>query len=318
MLGNDTKNDHDARERLIVVTGPTAAGKTDLSLELARAVDAEIINGDAMQSYQGLEIGTAKPTETERGGVPHHLFDLWRVDETASLAHYQRTARAVAQQVWAGGRQVIVVGGSPLYLRALCDELDIPPRDPALRAELTERAEREGGAALHRELAQLDPQAAAEIDPRNVRRVVRALEVVRLTGSFTARIPDPTSWRPTVWLGVDLPRDVLDERIKQRAERMWQAGLLRETADLSVSGLREGATAKKAVGYQQALAVLAGDATEEEWLADTVRATSRLARRQQRTLRRDRRIHWLDGTLAPDQLLAAALPLVTSRRGGPV
>lgn len=310
MLGNDTKNDHDLSDHLIVVTGPTAAGKTGLSLALAEKVNAEIINGDAMQSYVDLDIGTAKPTVAERGDIPHHLFDLWQVDESASLAQYQRAARAAAQQIWRRDRAVIVVGGSPLYLRALCDELEIPPRDPVIRAELAERAEREGGEALHRELAQLDPQAAADIDPRNVRRVVRALEVVRLTGSFTARLPEPTPWRPTVWLGVDLPRDDLDRRISQRAERMWQAGLLAETEQLLTRGLTQGDTARKAVGYEQALAVLAGDMTQEEGLADTVRATSRLARRQQRMLRRDQRIQWLDGLLPADVLLAEALSLI--------
>lgn len=302
MLGNDTKSNPDPMEQIIVVTGPTAAGKTELSLRLAESIDAEIINGDAMQCYRGLDIGTAKPSSAERQVVPHHLFDLWAVTQTATVADYQRHGRARAKEIWSRGRRVVVVGGSPLYLRALCDVLEIPPQDLALRAELMARAESEGGGVLHRELAERDPEAAAAIDSRNVRRVVRALEVVRLTGSFTARLPTPQAWRPTLWLGIDLPRPELDDRITLRADSMWAGGLLEETETMMRQGLAEGETARKAVGYEQAMAVLAGDMSRDNGVAETVTATRRLARRQQRTLHRDDRICWLS---AEDKLAAA-------------
>ena len=293
MLGNDTNSTSGSATQIVVVTGPTAVGKTELSLRLAEQLNAEIINGDAMQCYQGLEIGTAKPTLVEREVVPHHLFDLWQVTEKATVAEYQRHGRDVANAIWSRGRTVVVVGGSPLYLRALCDELDIPPQDLILRAELAARAEQEGGAVLHQELSALDPEAGAAIDPRNVRRVVRALEVVRLTGSFTARLPEPKPWRPTVWLGIDLPRSELDDRISMRAQSMWDNGLLQETEKLMDCGLADGETARKAVGYEQAMAVLSGDMSRDQGVAETITATRRLARRQQRTLRRDDRITWL-------------------------
>ena len=293
MLGNDTNSTSGSAAQIVVVTGPTAVGKTELSLRLAEQLNAEIINGDAMQCYQGLEIGTAKPTLVERGVVPHHLFDLWQVTEKATVAEYQRHGRDVANGIWSRGRTVVVVGGSPLYLRALCDELDIPPQDLTLRAELASRAEQEGGAVLHQELSALDPEAGAAIDPRNVRRVVRALEVVRLTGSFTARLPEPKPWRPTVWLGIDLPRSELDDRISMRAQSMWDNGLLQETVKLMERGLADGETARKAVGYEQAMAVLSGDMSRDQGIAETITATRRLARRQQRTLHRDDRITWL-------------------------
>ena len=293
MLGNDTNSTSGSATQIVVVTGPTAVGKTELSLRLAEQLNAEIINGDAMQCYQGLEIGTAKPTLVEREVVPHHLFDLWQVTEKATVAEYQRHGRDVANAIWSRGRTVVVVGGSPLYLRALCDELDIPPQDLILRAELAARAEQEGGAVLHQELSALDPEAGAAIDPRNVRRVVRALEVVRLTGSFTARLPEPKPWRPTVWLGIDLPRSELDDRISMRAQSMWDNGLLQETEKLMDCGLADGETARKAVGYEQAMAVLSGDMSRDQGVAETITATRRLARRQQRTLRRDDRMTWL-------------------------
>jgi len=304
MRGKHSENDLCAELPIVVITGPTAVGKTGLSLWLARAVGAEVVNADAMQLYRGLDIGTAKPTPVERGCVPHHLFELWGVRRAASVAEYQRAARKVVADIQSRGRVPLVVGGSALYLRALCDQLDIPPQDPAIRARLQARAHESGAAALHAELERRDPQAAAAIDPRNVRRVVRALEVVELTGSFTARLPRPVSWRPTVWLGLDADRAVLDDRIRRRAEGMWSDGLLAETEGLLEQGLATGPTAKMAVGYRQALAVLAGQSTPEEGLSDTVRATSRLARRQQRAFRSDDRIHWLAGEDQWDEALA--------------
>lgn len=304
MRGKHTEKDLRSRLPLVVVTGPTAVGKTGLSLRLAHAVGAEVVNADAMQLYRGLDIGTAKPTPEERGSVPHHLFDLWDVRRAASVAQYQRTARRVVADVQSRNAVALVVGGSALYLRALCDQLDIPPQDPAVRARWEERARESGAAALHAELQRRDPEAAAAIDPRNLRRVVRALEVVELTGSFTARMPERVSWRPTVWLGLDRDRAELDDRIRRRAGQMWSGGLLAETEQLLADGLAEGPTARMAVGYRQALAVLAGESTPAEGLADTVRATARLARRQQRAFRTDGRIRWLAGQDPLDEALA--------------
>ncbi len=306
----------DAPTPVVVVTGPTASGKTELAISLAVRLGGEIVNGDAMQVYRGLDIGTATPSAAQRARVAHHLFDLWDITHAASAADYQREARAVIRDIWSRGRVPLLVGGSPLYLRTVCDRLEIPPRDPRLRRELDERARREGPAGLHDELRALDPAAAEAIDPRNVRRVVRALEVVRLTGSFQARMPEPRPWRPTLWLGIDAARDVLDERIERRSRQMWSGGLLAETAELLDAGLAAAPTAAGAVGYRQAMSVLAGERTPAEGLADTIRATRRLARRQQRTLRGDPRIQWVTAPGEVEQALDILRGARLSAAGG--
>jgi len=279
--------------RLIAVVGPTAAGKSDLALTLARAYDGEIVNADAMQLYRGLDIGTAKATPAERAEVSHHLLDVLDVTQSASVAAYQRDARAAVERVLAVGRTPVLVGGSGLYVQAVVDELEFPGTDPALRAELTAELDRIGPAALHARLATSDPAAAAAVLPSNGRRIVRALEVIALTGRpFTARLPEAAAPRyDAVLLGVDRPTAELDERIARRVARMFAAGLVAETRGL-LPGLREGPTAARALGYQQ---ILASPDDLEGAAADTVVATRRFVRRQRSWFRRDRRIVWLAG-----------------------
>jgi len=295
--------------RVIAVVGPTAAGKSDLGVALARALGGEVINTDSMQLYRGMDIGTAKLTVAERGGVAHHLLDVWPVTCSASVAEYQRDARAVVDNLLARGRTPILVGGSGLYVRAVLDDLEFPGTDPDVRARLEAEAERVGPGPLHERLAGLDPRAAAAILPTNARRIVRALEVVEITGRpFTATLPTHTSFYDSVQIGVDVPRPVLDERITARVDRMWEAGLVDEVRELEKVGLREGRTASRALGYAQVLRVLSGECTQDEAREDTVRTTRRFARRQDTWFRRDPRIRWLDHSRA--DLLDAALERV--------
>ncbi|MCX6466592.1 MAG: tRNA (adenosine(37)-N6)-dimethylallyltransferase MiaA [Pseudonocardiales bacterium] len=287
---------------LLVVVGPTAAGKSDLALALARECGGEIVNADAMALYRGMDVGTAKPTPAQRAAVPHHLLDVLDVRETASVAAYQRDARAVVERLRAAGRTPVLVGGSGLYVQAVIDELEFPGTDPRLRAELeTELAER-GPAALHARLAGLDPAAARDILPSNGRRIVRALEVIALTGRpFPARFPAGAAPRyDAVLLGVDRAAPELDERVARRVARMFAAGLVDEVRGLP--GLAAGMTASRALGYQQ---VLAGGPMSDAAVA-TVRATRRFVRRQRSWFRRDPRVRWLDGA-APDLLERAVV-----------
>jgi tRNA dimethylallyltransferase len=279
--------------RLIALVGPTAAGKSDLAIALARAYDGEIVNADAMQLYRGLDVGTAKATPAERAEVPHHLLDVLDVTQTASVAAYQHAARAAVEQVLAAGRTPVLVGGSGLYVQAVVDELEFPGTDPDLRADLAAELDRLGPAALHARLAAVDPAAAAAVLPSNGRRIVRALEVVALTGRpFAARLPEAAAPRyDAVLLGVDRPTAELDARIARRVARMFAAGLVAETRAL-LPGLRDGRTASRALGYQQVLAALE-DGDLEAAAADTVVATRRFVRRQRTWFRRDRRIVWL-------------------------
>jgi tRNA dimethylallyltransferase len=282
--------------RLIAVVGPTATGKSDLGLALAHAYDGEVVNADAMQLYRGLDVGTAKLTPAERSGVPHHLLDVLDVTETASVAAYQRTARTVIEDVLAAGRMPVLVGGSGLYVQAVVDELEFPGTDPVLRAELAAELELHGAPALHARLAAVDPSAAAAILPSNGRRIVRALEVIALTGRpFAARLPETAVPRyDAVLLGVDRSTEDLDDAVARRVARMFAAGLVAETRGL-LPGLREGRTASRALGYQQVLAALDGATDLAMAAADTVAATRRFVRRQRSWFRRDRRILWLDG-----------------------
>jgi tRNA dimethylallyltransferase len=286
--------------RLVAVVGPTATGKSDLALALAAALDGEVVNADAMQLYRGLDVGTAKLTPAERAGVPHHLLDVLDVTETASVAAYQRQARAVVEKLLAAGRTPVLAGGSGLYVQAVIDELEFPGTDPVLRAELEAELGRHGPHALHARLAAVDPAAAQVVLPSNGRRIVRALEVVALTGRpFPARMPaEPIPRYGAVLLGVDRDTVELDERIARRVARMFAAGLVAEARAL-LPGLRAGRTASRALGYQQVLAVLddagatVGDLAAAA--AATVLATRRFVRRQRSWFRRDQRIHWLDG-----------------------
>ena len=302
--------------RVITVVGATAAGKSDLGVALALELGGEVVNTDSMQLYRGMDIGTAKLGLEERGGVPHHLLDVWDVTQAASAAEYQRMAREVIDGLLARGRTPVLVGGSGLYVRAAVDELEFPGTDAEVRARLETELEAEGSGALHRRLAEVDPQAAQAILPSNGRRIVRALEVVEITGkSFTANLPGHDSVYDTVQIGVRLPRPELDQRIALRVDRMWEAGLVAEVEALIGVGLRDGRTASRALGYQQVLAQLAGEYSEPEARAETVRATRRFARRQESWFRRDPRVNWLSGGADADakELVSRALELVAVR-----
>jgi tRNA dimethylallyltransferase len=285
--------------RVIAVVGPTAAGKSDLGVHLARELGGEVVNADSMQLYRGMDIGTAKLTPEERGGIPHHLLDVWDVTETASVAEYQRLARAEIDRLLAEGRTPVLVGGSGLYVRGAIDALEFPGTDPAVRARLEAELEERGPGVLHARLAEADPDAARAILPGNGRRVVRALEVIEITGKpFTANLPGHDSVYDTIQIGVDVGRPELDARIAARVDRMWEAGLVDEVRALEERGLRDGRTAARALGYQQVLAALAGECTEREARDETVRATKRFARRQDSWFRRDPRVRWLSGAAA--------------------
>ncbi|MFE2430115.1 tRNA (adenosine(37)-N6)-dimethylallyltransferase MiaA [Streptomyces sp. NPDC059373] len=301
--------------RVIAVVGPTAAGKSDLGVALAQALNGEVVNADSMQLYRGMDIGTAKLTTDERRGVPHHLLDIWDVTEAASVAEYQRLARAEIDRLRAAGRTPVLVGGSGLYVRAAIDALEFPGTDPDVRARLEAELAADGTGPLHARLAAVDPEAARAILPSNGRRIVRALEVVEITGRpFTANLPGHEAVYDTVQIGVDVPRPELDERITLRVDRMWDAGLVGEVEALEKTGLRDGRTASRALGYQQVLAALAGECTDAEARAETVRATKRFARRQDSWFRRDQRVHWLSarGTELTEQALALLGHAVTA------
>lgn len=279
--------------RVVAIVGPTATGKSDLSLRLAHRLGGEVVNADSMQLYRGLDIGTAKLTEAEREGVPHHVLDIWDVTEPASVAGYQRLARAAIDDVLRRGRVPLLVGGSGLYVRAVLERFEFPGTDAGVRAALEAELARSGPAPLYERLAHADPVAAQGILPSNGRRLVRALEVIALTGGrFTATLPEPAPYYDAVQIGLDLDTAVLDARVAARVRRMWEAGLVEETRKLD--RLREGRTASRALGYQQVLRHLDGACTEEQAEADTVQATKRFVRRQRSWFRRDSAIHWLD------------------------
>jgi len=296
---------------LVAVVGATATGKSGLGIQLARALGGEIVNADSMQLYAGMDIGTAKEPEAARQGVPHHLLDIWPVTQAANVADYQKLARAAIDDITVRDRVPVLVGGSGLYVRAALDDLHFPGTDAATRARLTDELARLGPAALHARLATLDPAAAAAILPGNGRRLVRALEVIEISGHpFTATMPSYESKgqaRPAVQIGLTLPRSELDLRIAARVDRMWQAGFEAEVRRLAAQGLREGPTASRALGYQQLLRHLAGECTLDDARAETIKATRRFARRQESWFRRDPRVHWLDATAPEDQLLANAV-----------
>ena len=305
---------------VVAVVGPTAVGKSDLALDLATAFggpdEAEILNADAYQLYRGMDIGTAKVPVAERRGIVHHQLDVLDVTADASVARFQAEARADVARVLASGKRVVVVGGSGLYVRALLDEMDFPGTDPDVRARWEERGEREGARPLHDELARLDPQAAAAIEPRNLRRIVRALEVIELTGRpYSATLPRQEYVRPAVQIGLDADRGELDARVASRVERMWDEGLVAEVAALAGPGLGGlGRTAERAVGYAQVLAALRGEISQEQAKDDVVAATRRLARKQMGWFGRDPRVHWLQA--GSRDVVARAMELVALADAG--
>jgi tRNA dimethylallyltransferase len=295
---------------LVAVVGATATGKSWLAVELACALGGEVVNADSMQLYRGMDIGTAKEPPAARRGVPHHLLDVWPVTRTANVADYQGLARAAIEDITARGRVPVLAGGSGLYIRAALDDLHFPGTDGGTRSRLEAELARLGPSALHARLATLDPAAAAAILPGNGRRIVRALEVIEISGRpFTATMPAYDQGRPAIQIGLTLPRPELDQRIAARVDRMWQAGFEAEVRRLAGEGLREGKTASRALGYRQMLRYLDGDCTLDEAREETVRATRRFARRQESWFRRDPRVQWLDATL--QRLPEEALDVVT-------
>jgi tRNA dimethylallyltransferase len=293
---------------LIAVVGSTATGKSELALDLAERLGAEIVGADAMQLYRGMDIGTAKVPPEERRGIPHHQIDVLGVREEASVAAYQRAARRDIRAAWERGRPVILVGGSGLYVRAVLDKVEFPGTDPAVRRRWEERAAQAGPEALHGELAALDPAAALAIEPANVRRIVRALEVIELTGRpFSATLPAYEYQVPAVQIGVAAPAAELDAAIAARARRMLAAGLIEEVRALEALGLREGRTASRAIGYSQGLAVIDGALTAQAAVESIALATRQLARRQRKWFRRDPRITWIESGRGAAQAALAAL-----------
>ena len=282
--------------RPIAIVGPTATGKSALAIALAEELGGEVVNADAMQLYRGMDIGTAKVTEEERRGVPHHLLDVLDVTETASVAAYQRDARDVIERLLDDGRVPILTGGSGLYVRAVLDELDFPGTDPDIRARLEQELEHLGAQKLHDRLAKFDPVAATAILPTNGRRVVRALEVIELTGRpFSATMPRPGPARyDTLQLGLDLDTEELDRRVDRRVIAMFEHGLVDEVLELEKKGLRVGKTASRALGYQQVLDQLDADHDMLAATAATALSTRRFVRRQRSWFRRDQRVEWLD------------------------
>jgi tRNA dimethylallyltransferase len=284
----------------VAVVGPTATGKTALAVELALELGGEVVNADALQLYRGMDIGTAKATDAERRGVPHHLLDVLDVTETASVAAYQRDARAEIERLLTAGKVPVLTGGSGLYVQAVLDDLRFPGTDPAVRARLDAEAVSLGTPALYARLGERDPAAAAAILPTNTRRIVRALEVIEITGEpFSANLPKPGPARyGTVVIGIDRRPEELDERVNERVRRMFDAGLVDEVRGLVKDGLREGKTASRALGYQQVLAELDGEGDFDAAAAATAQATRRFVRKQRSWFRRDQRIHWYDGAEA--------------------
>jgi tRNA dimethylallyltransferase len=300
---------------LIAIVGATAAGKSDLAVEIALALGGEVINADSMQLYRGMDIGTAKLTMAERRGVPHHLLDVWNVTRTASVAEYQVLAGHVIDDIEARGLVPVLVGGSGLYIRAALGDLEFPGTDEGIRSRLEGELAAHGPVVLHRRLQTADPAAAAAILPSNGRRIVRALEVIELSGRpFSATLPGYDAGRPAVQVGLGTDRPELDRRIEARVDRMWAAGFEAEVRGLAARGLREGRTASRALGYQQMLRALDGEWTLDQARDETARSTRRFARRQESWFRRDPRVTWLaPGT----DLTTRALALVRSSRTDP-
>ena len=301
--------------QLIAVVGPTGTGKSDLGLALVEALalrgtTAEIVNCDSMQFYRGMDIGTAKLSVAERRGIPHHLLDWLEIRQESTAAEYQAVARPVIEEIQRRGVTPILVGGSMLYIASVLNNFEFPARDEALRAGLEADLIEFGARELHNRLAAKDPVAASRIDSQNGRRIVRALEIVTITGEpFAAALPEtPEEWQPSIQIGLLAERAVLVPRLYQRAEAMWQNGLREEVESLIPAGIRDGKTASQAIGYAQALAELDGSLTREQAIEQTALLTSRYARRQMSWFRRDKRINWL--AFDREDLVAAALELV--------
>ena len=295
----------DSLPPIYVVCGATATGKSDVAVLLAQKIGAEIVNADSMQLYTGMDIGTAKLPMAERGGITHHLLDVADVSFDVTVAWYQELARAKIDARRADGKPVVVVGGTGFYIKAILDDLNFPDTDPEVRARLTDEAEAQGNDAMHARLAALDPAAALAIPKENVRRVIRALEVIEITGQpFTANLPreDSTRYPEAKQFGLVMDRSTLDVRIDARVEKMWQAGLVDEVEELINHGLLEGKTAQAALGYAQIIRMKHGLMSNEEAKVETARATRQYARRQETWFSRDARIQWLAPASSEERL----------------
>lgn len=301
---------------IVAIIGPTASGKTGLSLDLAERLGGEIVNTDAMQVYRGMDVGTAKLPLAERRGITHHLLDTQSVRDPATVAQFQEWARPLIARLREAGTPPILVGGSGLYTRAILDRFEFPATDPVVRGRLEGELAEVGARALHARLAAVDPAAAAGMEPDNGRRVVRALEVIELTGApYAGALPELVYADPhTVQLAIEIDRPTLDARIEQRVRQMFADGFVAEVERLLDEGLAEGVTAPRAIGYRQVMAHLAGDLTLEQAQEQTVFATRRFARKQLGWWRKDPRIVWLDHD--DPRLLETALSAVTATMDG--
>jgi tRNA dimethylallyltransferase len=282
--------------RTIIICGATATGKSDLAVALAQEIGAEIVNADSMQVYQGMDIGTAKLSHAERGGITHHLLDVLTVKQDSTVAWYQELARKTIDEIHSRGRDAIIVGGTGLYIKAIVDDLNFPDTDPVIRSRLELEAIEQGPAALFQRLEKLDPAAALAIDRANTRRIIRALEVIEITGQpFTANLPREESSRyPAAFhFGLSQDRESLDIRVSNRVDSMWESGLVAEVETLVGQGLREGVTAQKALGYAQVLQMRDGILTSEQAQEETKRVTRQYIRRQDTWFSRVSRLHWL-------------------------
>jgi tRNA dimethylallyltransferase len=298
-------------EPVIAVVGATGTGKSDLALDLAEALDGEIINTDSMQFYRGMDIGTAKLPLGERRGIPHHLLDILDVPDEASVARFQAEVRSIMDGLHAAGRRAILVGGSGLYVRAALDVLEFPPTDPAVRERLEAWAAADGIGAVADRLHAVDPESASRL--KDSRRIIRALEVHEISGrTFTSYMPQREYARPAIQVGLSLPREVLHERLARRVDLMMEQGLLDEVRGLIPRGLRDAKTASRAIGYRQALDVLDGRMTERDAAESTVIATRQFARRQETWFRADPRVAWF----AADEPATADRVLSHLRREG--
>ena len=300
--------------QLIAVVGSTGTGKSELAIRIAEAMQqdgqaAEIVNADAMQLYKGMDIGTAKLPFTERRGIEHHLVDVLEVTQESTAAEYQKIARAKIQEIQSRGAMPILVGGSMLYVAAALNNFEFPVRDKDLRASLEQELLELGPNAMHQKLVELDSSAASRIDPENGRRIVRALEIVTLTGEpFAAALPDEIeSWQEVLEIGLRMDREILVSKLAERVRGMWSRGMVEETQGLVSKGLRESVTAGYAIGYAQALAQLDGELSQEQAIESTTKLTQKYARRQMSWFKRDTRINWLDALDPEVTNLAIAL-----------
>jgi tRNA dimethylallyltransferase len=291
--------------KLIVICGATATGKSDLAVSVAKEINAEVINADSMQLYRGMDIGTAKLSLSERKGIEHHLIDILEIKDDANVAWYQSIARSKIDELISAGKSVVVVGGTGLYIKAILDDLNFPDTNPELRQKITVEAENLGNEIMHQKLSKLDPAAALAIPKENLRRIIRALEVIELTGKpFTANLPRAASskYPNALQFGLALDRDHLDQKIDKRVEAMWEKGFAREVSLLMTLGLEQSTTAKKALGYSQLMDYLNGECSEEFAKEETKRSTKAYARRQQTWFARDSRINWIDAASTSAQL----------------